>query len=192
MRRARHPIRRRAVPCAAPTSTPSAGRSRSRPVRDCRFGCPPACGAPSVGAARRGSGVRCSQRLVFELRGRPPARAGSPSLRLRPDGRVRRAPHGRRDRRLAQDEPADDPQLGLIRNSGLDPLPGLPGYAELVPPERAGSGNLAPAGSDNPSASAQAMTSSEGLWHVLELDLSMREAGAARDCRFCGNPLVEL
>jgi hypothetical protein len=50
--------------------------------------------------------------------------------------------------------------------AAVKPLSGLPGYAELVPPERAGSGNLAPAGSDNPSASAQAMTSSEDLWRA--------------------------
>jgi hypothetical protein len=34
----------------------------------------------------------------------------------------------------------------------VNPLSGLPGYAELLPPERAGSGNLLYAGSDNPSA----------------------------------------
>jgi hypothetical protein len=76
---------RPAAPCAAPILTRSAGRSRSASARDCRFGCPRACVAPSVAAARRGSGVRSSQRLVFEL-ARTPARArGGPSLRLRPD-----------------------------------------------------------------------------------------------------------
>src|ERR1700759_4060549 len=65
---------RPAAPCAAPILTRSAGRSRSASARDCRFGCPRACVAPSVAAARRGSGVRSSQRLVFEL-ARTPARA---------------------------------------------------------------------------------------------------------------------
>ena len=149
MRRARHalcgrvrPVRRRPRPetLAEAAVRPSAtGDSDARQL------------APGRPWARRGAGPRLavasgSCPSCAAAAGESP---GSPSLRLRPDGRVRRAPHGRRDRRFAQDEPADDPQLDLTSNSTLDPLSGLPGYAKPSVRDSNAPSDSGLAGSDN-------------------------------------------